>query len=355
MTVPYPNCEEEERLQALAKDTQEDEPEDVEASKKRGRESGEDDDDLDDDEELLYAQALTVSQDVQDEQEANGDRRKRGRTRPGRNGLATAAPTWSASFDQAPALATSETTALSSTSKRKRAQSAEGNDGAASPLQGATAALPHVVTPGPSLGATTAEEDTWSLQTWGKCEAFSVALIEEKFQPPPVLTKEAQKTKWKAELGKIRPFLEMMERFMCADGSTSRVKDSEIKAAFKAFKACGVKVDRKLEYTAEVGEVKIFSSRVLLLKDILQGSKDLKDMALCCGKSGTCSTENLKKLIDQIHASTEYFIEEKWLSFPVLWVQARTALITFDFKSFHCFSEFQVSSLKFQIIFHSIY
>lgn len=351
MTVPYPNCEEEERLQALAKDTQEEEPEDVEMSKKRGREDGEDDDDLDDDEELMYAQALTVSQDPQDEQQdANGERKKRGRTT--KRGSATAAATWAASFDQVPglpqppgmSLATSETPAatLASTSKRKRALSGEGqgNDGAASPLQGATTALPHVGTSGPSLGATTAEEDTWSLQTWDKCETFSVALIEGKFQAPPVLTKEAQKTKWKAEVGKIRPFLEMMERFLCADGSTGRVKDSEIKAAFKAFKASGVKVDRKLEYTAEVGGVKIFSSRVLLLKDILQASKDLKDMALLCGKSGTCSTENLKKLIDQIHTSTDLFIEAKWLSFPVLWVQARTALITSDFKSFHNFSEF---------------
>ncbi len=310
----------------------------------------------------MYAQALTVTQDSQDDQDSCGTvQAKKARKSSTSMDSATAAP-WLSVGQLARSPATSTTVASAEASaKPKRKREPSNGDGkervAVVPLQAATASLPaqranaaaaaapcSISTNGTTSTAATAitaQDDTWSLESWNNCQTFTVASVEEKFQPPQSLTKETQKAKWKAELGKVRPFLEMMERFLCADGSFSagsagRVKESELKAAFKAFKVNPTKLDRKLEYTAEVGEEKLFSGRLVLLKDILQGAKDLKETALCCGKSGTCSTDGLKNIIDQIHTHTEYFMQENWLSFPVHWVQARTVVITFHF-SYSCF------------------
>lgn len=201
----------------------------------------------------------------------------------------------------------------------------------------AAAVQPMMNPPNPGDGRrgdeTQPSEDTWDHDTWTKCSTFSAEkTLLDVFKIPDILAKETQKAKWSSEVGKIKPWVELMERVLtpAETSAAARVKDSEIKTALKQLKGCNGKVDKRLEYPKEkeVAGHPTFSARAQSLHKVLQACKDIKDLALTCGRSGSFSVQNLELSIELISTTMQKLLDGSsdpfTIALPSHWVQAHS-------------------------------
>ena len=166
-----------------------------------------------------------------------------------------------------------------------------------------------------------------SRETWNQCVMFSAdAFIGtgpgKAMQPPSVYTKETQAAKWHSEVVKLGPFVQTLERVLTSDAC--KWKDSEIKNAIKAFAKVNSRTDKKLEFEqAKASETeKQLSARVAALKGIFEALRNLKELAIQSGKSGSICEKSLREHIQKVQTYVQQLIPEIYLGFPLHWVQA---------------------------------
>eukprot|EP00434_Breviolum_minutum_P008509 symbB.v1.2.007507.t1/scaffold444.1/size204903/7 len=129
------------------------------------------------------------------------------------------------------------------------------------------------------------EEELRLLEGWGKCRPFLAdeycsTEANSPFCPPTTLAKEVQKSKWIAEIVKLKPFVAVLERTLAVD--SVKWKQTDVQNAIKALNKITNKTDRKLEFEASVAskEEPALSQRTSSLKEAFEAVKTLKDLAI---------------------------------------------------------------------------
>ena len=180
----------------------------------------------------------------------------------------------------------------------------------------------------PILGNTDGVVEKVSRETWPSCvpfvaDDFMATGPNKPMAAPSTYTKDIQTAKWTAELTKIRPFVVTLERIVSAEGG--KWKDAEVKNAIKAFVKINTKIDKKLDFEAAKappGE-KPLSVRATALKESFERIRDLKELAISSGKSGSICQKSLKDQIEKVQVAVQKLIPDKSVGFPLHWVQAR--------------------------------
>ena len=180
----------------------------------------------------------------------------------------------------------------------------------------------------PILGNTDGVVEKVSRETWPSCvpfvaDDFMATGPNKPMAAPSTYTKDIQTAKWTAELTKIRPFVVTLERIVSTGGG--KWKDAEVKNAIKAFVKINTKIDKKLDFEAAKappGE-KPLSVRATALKESFERIRDLKELAISSGKSGSICQKSLKDHIEKVQVAVQKLIPDKSVGFPLHWVQAR--------------------------------
>ena len=163
--------------------------------------------------------------------------------------------------------------------------------------------------------------------SWKNVQTFMAdALCEKQFAPPSKYKKDTQVSKWKSEVEKARPYMSLMERLFSTDGGTAKWKEQEVKNALKHFAKYNAKLDKKLEYeaAAATSEEPPLSARMAALKEALDALKNVKELAIAAGKSGTIDVSALRTFAMKVQGALQKLIGENYfVGFPMHWVQAR--------------------------------
>ena len=188
-------------------------------------------------------------------------------------------------------------------------------------------AMPPLSPPPASMDATSGIELV-SRTHWSRCKPFKAddfasTAAGSPLALPTKYSKDTQKAKWTAEVTKLKPYICTLERMMSSDGG--KVKDTEFKNAIKAFQKINARVDKKLEYETSAASVAepTFSARTLSFKEMFEAVKALKELAISSGKSGSIAEDVLKNAIERINTSVEKLIADRWIGYPLHWVQAQ--------------------------------
>lgn len=289
--------------------------------KKLRRDAGLDVEEIDEDEELQMLQALELEEQgelsieetapVATSKRKSSQRDKAGAPPPPpvcspvkkqRHSLSTPAVSTSASLPSA-VPSSPKITAATSSSAQKLIQGG-GNDARAQP-----------------------EEELRLLEGWGKCRPFLAdeycsTEANSPFCPPTTLAKEVQKSKWIAEIVKLKPFVAVLERTLAVD--SVKWKQTDVQNAIKALNKITNKTDRKLEFEASVAskEEPALSQRTSSLKEAFEAVKTLKDLAIVSGKSCAITQDSLFEAVEKVEHALFKLISTQWVGFPLFWVQA---------------------------------
>ena len=164
--------------------------------------------------------------------------------------------------------------------------------------------------------------------TWDLCVRFdSLKLTDpasDVFKPPVSLKKDQQKAKWACEVGKILPWLPLLEKVLSVE--QVKVTEHELKtAATQVRKVLARKLDKRMEYEKKnsKGE-KLLSERVDALICGLETVKELRSMAFTCTKSATTfKPEALEELIVKFQTNMQILAgPDVYVALPPHWVQA---------------------------------
>jgi len=309
------------------------------------------DDEIDEEEELMLMQAMETQGD-QDQQLHVEQGESGGKSSSSGHDRKAAAGTMSESCDKKRKLSHQSTEEQEHTSKKPTAGHSEAAVAACKTQHLATGARPasalSVVNAGPSRLAHVAvapsmavaspgraaaqtkakgENEDVSRPTWSLCKAFladdyASCEVGKPLATPSAFTKDVQKSKWAAEVMKIKPYLGTFERLMSSSGG--KTTDTELKNAVKAMQKINTKLDKKLEYevASATEEEPALSARASCLKELFESVKNLKDLAIMSGKSGSISADNLTQNIKKIQAAARKLVVDATLGFPMHWVQA---------------------------------
>ena len=296
---------------AAAKAANGDDEEDQPSAKRRKRIS-EDAEEIDEESEMLYAQAI---QDVDEEVD---------------EGEAEDTPLISSASAQKKRPPSSPATAVPG--KRLKSKGNKLNTGCAASFPAVRTAahtqdkLEKPSTVATSSSASHADVPRVVQPTWGKCKSIgSLNLSQEGcgdlFAMPEELTKDVQKSKWKAECVRLQPYLLPLEKILLSTDGTSKISDQVIKSSITQLKKVNAKTDKKLEYTSESNEQKLMSVRVLKLRSALESVKDLRTLALQ-GVKTTIDRKTLIEAIGKVQGPFHELNNQQWIGLPEHWVQA---------------------------------
>jgi hypothetical protein len=309
------------------------------------------DDEIDEEEELMLMQAMETQGDQ--DQQLHVEQGESGQSSSSGHDRKAAAGTMSESCDKKRKLSHQSTEEQEHTSKKPTAGPSPAAVAACKTQPLATLAkpasalsvvngsgpsrLPHVAvapsmavaSPGRAAAQTKAngENEDVSRPTWSLCKAFladdyASCEVGKPLATPSAFTKDVQKSKWAAEVMKIKPYLGTFERLMSSSGG--KTTDTELKNAVKAMQKINTKLDKKLEYevASATEEEPALSARASCLKELFESVKNLKDLAIMSGKSGSISADNLTQNIKKIQAAARKLVVDATLGFPMHWVQA---------------------------------
>eukprot|EP00435_Cladocopium_sp_Y103_P029524 s1849_g7.t1 len=166
-----------------------------------------------------------------------------------------------------------------------------------------------------------------SRPNWPLCQAFladdfASGEVGKPLATPTKYTKDVQKSKWAAEVMKIKPYVAMLERLLSSSGA--KTTETELKNAIKALGKINGKMDKRLDYEAASAtpEEPPLSTRASCLKELFEAVKALKDLSIMAGKTGSITSENLSLTIKKIQAAAHKLVPGVTIGFPLHWVQA---------------------------------